>query len=138
MKKKLFPLIALLSVLILWGCPNKPAEEDPVLTPTKTSFNIGAEGGDITINFSTNQSYTVKPSESWITVTTKTKAVESKSVVVKVAANTSVESRKANVVIDGGKVNATIVINQSGVDPKIDIATTSYPVGADRATWSTK
>ena len=134
MKKKLFPLIALLSALLLWGCPNKPAEEDPVLTPTQTSFNIGAEGGDITINFSTNQSYTVKPSESWVTVTTKTKAVESKSVVVKVAANTSVESRKANVVIDGGKVNATIVINQSGVDPKIDIATTSYPVGAEGGT----
>ena len=134
MKRKLLPLIALLSVFILWGCPNKPVEDDPVLTPTQTSFNIGAEGGDITINFSTNQSYTVKPSEGWITVTTKTKAVESKSVVVKVAANTSVESRKANVVIDGGKVNATIVINQSGVDPKIDIATTSYPVGAEGGT----
>ena len=139
MKKKLFPLIALLSVFILWGCPgNNPVEEDPVLTPNTTSFKVKAEGGDITISFSTNLDYTVKTDATWLTVSTKTKAVETKSVTVTAAPNTSIDSRRANVTIDGGKVNATIVVIQDGVVPTIEIAATSFPVSADGGTISVR
>lgn len=128
--KKLLPFFSLLSLLILWGCPNEPQEED-VLTPVKTEYTIGAEGGEISISFNTNLVYSVNKDADWLTIVTKaTKAVELKTVVVKAAANPSTEPRQAKVTVSGGKLTAEITVKQSGVDVQIDIDKASCTVPA--------
>ena len=83
--KKLYPLIALIGLFVLAGCPQPQPVEDPVLTPIKTEYSIGAEGGEMSITFKTNQTYKVKSSATWLTVsTTPTKAVTTETVKVTV------------------------------------------------------
>ena len=123
MRKVLFPLLALVSVFILWGCPEPEPVEEGVLTPVKTEYTIGAEGGSFSISFKTNLEYKVESSDpSWLTVATKTKAVTTETVSITAKANTSVESRKANLKITAGDLNATIVVTQDGVTPKLEIS----------------
>ena len=116
MKKVLFPLLAIVSVFILWGCPDTPEPvEEGVLTPVKTEYTLGAEGGSFSISFKTNLEYKVESSDpSWLVVSTKTKAVTTETVSITAKANTSVEQRTANLKITAGDLNATIVVKQDG------------------------
>lgn len=137
MKKVLFPILALVSVFILWGCPEpeQPTEDD-VLEAIKTEYTIGAEASEFTVSFKTNVDYTVKSSdESWLTVTVPSRAVKTETVTVKAKANTSTSPREANIKITAGTQNATIVVKQEGLTPSIVInGNTSRTVSEDGAT----
>ncbi|MBP5505310.1 MAG: BACON domain-containing protein, partial [Bacteroidales bacterium] len=62
MKRVIYPLLALVSVFILWGCPEPEPVEEGVLTPVKTEYTLGAEGGSFSISFKTNLEYKVESS----------------------------------------------------------------------------
>ena len=111
--KRLFPLAAVVCLFILWGCP-KEVVEDPVLTPNETSFTIGADGGSFSFSFKTNQTCNVKPSASWITVDSPTKAVTTKSVTVTVAPNPDEASRSGNITVSAGKLSFKFDVTQEG------------------------
>ena len=112
--KKLFPIIATFCMLILWGCPEKEPVEEDVLTPVKTEYSIGADGGEIAISYKSNLTCSVKSEASWITVPTKTKTVTIETVSIKIAANTSTEERVGKVNVSGGALSAAITIKQAG------------------------
>ncbi len=109
-------------LFVLQGCPSSdPVEEDAVLTPIQTTYSIGAEGGSVTISFKTNLEYKVSSDASWLTIPASTKAVETKTVTVTAAANTSTAQRSGNITIKGGDLSATITVNQAGITPSIVI-----------------
>ena len=136
--KRFLPLLSLLCVLILWGCPKAPEEPD-TLTPVTTSYNIGAEGGDITISFRTNLAYSVKPDASWLTLVTKsTKAVTTQSVTVRAAANSSFDSRSAKVTVTAGSLSIEMTVNQAGQQAQIDVDASSFDVPAEGGEFSVK
>ena len=89
--KKLFPIFATFCMLILWGCPEKEPVEEDVLTPVKAEYSIGADGGEIAISYKSNLTCSVRSTDSWITVPTKTKTVTTETVTVKIAAKASEE-----------------------------------------------
>ena len=120
--KKFYLLTALMCLFVLQGCPKPaPVEEDAVLTPIQTTYQIGAEGGSVSISFKTNLEYKVSSDASWLTVPASTKAVETKTVTVTAAENTSTEQRSGNITIKGGDLTATITVNQAGITPSIVI-----------------
>ena len=131
--KKLFTLIALMCLLVLQGCPKAPAEDPDVLTPIKTEYTIGADGGEMSLQFKTNVVWKAESdSPSWLKVLTPTKAVMTETVKVKAEANTKPEPRTAKVTVSGGDLSITIVVTQEGMTPRIDInGATSFPVGAE-------
>ena len=130
--KKLYPLIALIGLLVLTGCPQPDPGEDPVLTPIKTDYSIGAEGGELKITFKTNQTYEAKSNANWLKVSTPTKAVTTETVTVTAEANKSTEARTAKVTIKAGTLDATITVTQAGLVPTIDIkGSTSFTIGAE-------
>ena len=109
-------------LFVLQGCPSPaPVEEDAVLTPIQTTYSIGAEGGSVSISFKTNLEYKVSSDASWLTVPASTKAVETKTVTVTAAENTSTEQRSGNITIKGGDLTATITVKQAGITPSIVI-----------------
>lgn len=125
--KKFLPFLSLLCALILWGCPQAPAEPD-TLTPVSTTYSIGAEGGDISISFRTNLTYSVSTDASWLSEVTKTKAIETKSVTLRAAENTSFEARSATVTVKAGSLSVNMTVKQDGRSAQIDINTTSYEI----------
>ncbi|MBQ3820817.1 MAG: BACON domain-containing protein, partial [Bacteroidales bacterium] len=130
--KKLFPLLALMCIFVLQGCPNGPEPEPDTLDAIKTEYTIGAEGGELTLSFKTNQTCKITSDASWLTVLEPTKAVTTKTTTVKAEANPSTDSRKANVKITAGTLSITLVVTQEGLTPKIDInGATQFPVGAE-------
>ena len=129
--KKLFPLVALLCMFVLQGCPQSTPEESDVLTPIKTEYTIGAAGGELSLTFKSNLNWEAKSDASWLTVTTPTKSVTTETVKVVAAENKSTESRKANVTIKAGTLSATIVVTQEGMTPSIVINGSTYPVGEE-------
>ena len=130
--KKLFPLLALMCLFVLQGCPKGPVPEPDTLDAIKTEYTIGAAGGELTLSFKTNQTCSIKSDASWLTVLEPTKAVTTKTTTVKAEANPSTDSRKANVKITAGTLSITLVVTQEGLTPKIDInGATQFPVGAE-------
>ena len=130
--KKLYPLIALIGLFVLAGCPQSDPGEDPILTPIKTDYSIGAEGGELKITFKTNQTYEAKSNANWLKVSTPTKAVTTETVTVTAEANKSTEPRSAKVTIKAGTLDATITVTQAGLVPSIDIkGSTSFTIGAE-------
>ena len=142
--KRLFPIIALVCLFVLWGCPNEgptpapPTPEDPVLEPatSMTDYTIGPEGGEISLKVKTNlASLQVKSSDpSWLTVSVSTKAVTTQVITVKATANTTVETRSAKVTVNAETQSIEFNVTQEGVTPTIEIPITSYSVPADGGT----
>ncbi len=139
MKRLLFPLVAALCLFILWGCP-KEEKEQPVLTPIQTSYEIGYQGGSVSISFKTNQQYTVKSSDpSWLKVSQPTKAVTTESVAVTASENSSENSRTANITVTAGTLSATFTVTQAGKpkDPGPEPPTPEDPDKLENAGQST-
>ncbi len=131
--KKLFPLIALMCLFVLQGCPQPgPEPEVDTLDLIKTEYTIGAEGGALSLSFKSNLVWKASSDATWLNVDTPTKVVTTETVKVTATANTSTESRSAKVKIEAGSLTATITVKQDGVTPKIDInGQTSFTVPSD-------
>lgn len=129
--KKLYPLVAALCLCILWGCP-KEVPEEPVITPIDNTFTIGADGGSFDISFRTNQVCQIKSSASWLTVDPPVKAVTTKIVTAKAAANPTEESRTATISITAGSLSATVTVIQDGRPKQPDPPTPPTPEEPDK------
>ena len=81
--------------------------------PTK-AFTVEAAGGDVTLAFTTNQDWTVTPSEDWVTVEPASGAASEAeiSVVVTVAASTVEAERTATVLVKAGELEETVTLTQ--------------------------
>lgn len=95
-----------------------------VLNVTKESFTIGAEGGELEIEVSTNIEYNVtipEAAQEWITLV-ETRALRSESVVLHIDANASTEERTAVVELTDmdGKSYRSITITQEAVAANYD------------------
>ena len=81
--------------------------------PTK-AFTVEAAGGNVTLAFTTNQDWTVTPSEDWVTVEPASGAASEAeiSVVVTVAASTVEAERTATVLVKAGELEETVTLTQ--------------------------
>ena len=104
-----------------------------VLDITEADFTIGAEGGELEIEVSTNIDYTVsipEEAQSWITLA-ETRALRNETVVLQIAANESTEPRTAVVELtdESGESLRSITIAQEETKV-LDVAETNFTIGA--------
>lgn len=86
------------------------------LTLTKDKFDVPQEGGNLTIEVSSNMDYTVTiPSAfgGWIRQTTPTKAMQTRSYYFTVVANEGVDSREGYIIIGGNGLTDTVRVYQA-------------------------
>ena len=95
-----------------------PQEETPKVepaldVPTK-AFTVEAAGGTATLTFTTNQDWTVTPSEDWVSVDPASGAAAEQAieVTVTVAANTVEAERTATVLVKAGELEETVTLTQ--------------------------
>ena len=129
--KRLFPLAAVVCLFVLWGCP-KEEPEAPVLTPIQTSYTIGADGGSFSISFKTNQTCSIKPGASWLSVDSPTKAITTKSVTVTASPNPDESSRTGNITVTAGSLSATFTVTQDGKPKQPDPPAPPTPEDPDK------
>ena len=95
-----------------------PADVEPEVVPAldvpTKAFTVEAAGGDVTLAFTTNQDWTVTPSEDWVTVEPASGAASEAeiSVVVTVAASTVEAERTATVLVKAGELEETVTLTQ--------------------------
>ena len=97
------------------------AQLDGLEVPNST-FEVGTEGGQVTIPVTSNVDYTVEIPEAvdWITVV-QTKAMESHNVILNLAPSYDTEARSANVTIKGGSLQQVVAISQAAFEPYYDL-----------------
>jgi|GEM_PF-3992061 len=109
MKKFAFIFAAIACIGIVAGC-NKEKEE-PTLSVAPTSITAKAEATTSSVKVSSNSGWTVKSSESWVTVS-PVQGNGDATVSVTVAENTVASAREATLTFSCGTKSATVKVSQ--------------------------
>ena len=97
----------------------------------KSIYEVGAEGGNITVDLQTNTTLTAEIEVDWITLAEPTRALEARQMTFTVAANEAHEPRTATIVLSGeGVEEETLTVTQSEAKGLV-VETTSYEVSAE-------
>ena len=122
------------SIIIKAGSASKTInisqKQKDALTVTASKFEVGAEGGEVTIEVKANIDFEYAIEESakeWITYQT-TRAIKTSTLVFKVAENESEEKRECKIVIKSGEFNETVTIYQAGSTPTIILTKDKFSV----------
>ena len=138
--KKLFAILSVMAVFFLTSCKDPQNVEEPVLKFDKaqTTYSIGAEGGSLEVTVSTNLDITPSSNVAWIECT-QTKAVEKKTLSIKVQENKDYEPRTGVVTVKGGEKTIEITVEQAAAEKPVEpedpdeltADKTEYHVGAE-------
>lgn len=106
------------------------------LTVTSNKVEIGAEGGDATIEVKANVKYEYEIEEaaqSWI-ASDGSRALTASTIKLKVAENESTSKREGKITIHSGELSETVTIYQEGSKPTIVLSQNEYNVGSEGET----
>ena len=78
----------------------------------ETSFQVGTEGKEIEISFTTNAAWMIASNQSWCTLSNSVDEEGTHTLTVTVDKNTSYEDRTATITLKAGEVQETITITQ--------------------------
>lgn len=78
----------------------------------ETSFQVGTEGKDIEISFTTNAAWMIASNQSWCTLSNSVGEEGTYTLTVTVDKNTSYEDRIATITLKAGEVQETITVSQ--------------------------
>lgn len=115
-------LLSIILVMILpFGCSDSDNKTDEPVGPVDeifevkdiTEFLFTQEAGTATMSLSANVSWTAVTTTNWCTLS-KISGKENEDIVVTVAANTSVEERRCQVILKGGTRKLTFDVVQLG------------------------
>ena len=128
------------SIVIKAGSASKTVKvsqkQKDALTVTATSFEVGAEGGEIEIEVKANIDFEYQiegSAEDWVEHKS-TRAMKSSTLTFAVAANDDTEKRDAKIYITSGEFNEVVNIYQAGAEPTIVISQSEYVVAAEGET----
>lgn len=129
---KYLPILACMLAAVLAGCK----KEDPAsLSLLTNQVNVASEGGSAEISIMTNQSWSVRNTEDWITVSPSSGGASGsyQVITVTVAGNPAEAERSAVLTVTAGGLSREIGVRQGG-QPRLTIsAFRSYK--ADKTTW---
>lgn len=127
-------LIILAFIWLSFGISS--CQKAPELTLTgPTSFELSADGGSATINFTANRDWRVSSSDNWITVSPSsgTAANGTVAVTAKCNANTTYDDRVATVTISMEGLSKSVTIKQSA-NSGVLVPKTSYDISSGAQT----
>ena len=101
---------------------NNPTTES-TLSVSPTTLEFSADGGEITVNVTSNTKWTALDRPSWITISSTTGNGDT-SLKLTASANTSTDERSGNVKFstEDGKVTTTITVRQSGTSASLSLS----------------
>jgi len=109
----------------------------PSLTVSPTTYNFPASGGTSTaITVTSNESWTVSSSASWLTTSLKNGSNNS-IFTMTATANNSTSSRSTTVTVTGGEITGTVSVTQDGSIPSGG-GTTDNGVIINGVKWATR
>lgn len=124
------------SIVIEAGSASKTVtvsqKQKDALTVTASTFEVGAEGGEVKIEVKANIDfeYAIDPAdEEWISYES-TRAMKTSTLTFSVAENDDTEKREGKIYIQSGEFNEEITIYQAGAEPSIVISQNEYVVAA--------
>lgn len=106
------------------------------LTVTSNKVEVGAEGGDATIEVKANVKYEYEIEEaaqSWI-ASDGSRALTASTIKLKVAENESTSKREGKITIHSGDLSETVTIYQEGSKPTIVLTQNEYTVASEGET----
>lgn len=106
------------------------------LTVTSNKVEVGAEGGDITIEVKANVKFEYEIEEaakSWIT-SSSSRALTASTLKFKVAENEETSKREGKITIHNGELSETVTIYQEGSKPAIVLTQNEYTVASEGET----
>ena len=125
------------SIVIKAGTASKTItvsqKQKDALTVTASKFEIGAEGGEVSIEVKANIDFEYAIEESakdWVEYKT-TRALKSSNLVFDIKENELEEKREARITIKSGEFSEDITIYQAGAEPTIVISQNEYVVSSD-------
>lgn len=114
---KLKPIFCgLLAIAAAVGC-KKEIPLEPKLVVNRSAAEVGAEGGNLTVEITSNTEWTAKADKAWVTAVTPSQGKASEepvTVTVSVEANADAEPRTAVVTFTAGTLTKTTEITQAG------------------------
>ena len=127
---KIFPILCLLAVMAA-ACSKEPAS----LNLLTTSLSFSNEGGTQEIAFLTNQSWSVRSGDSWLTVDPSSGSASDayQRVTVTVGGNASEQARTTELTVVAGELTGRVSVTQAG-EPRLTVAAFRAKK-ADKTTW---
>ncbi|MBO5758580.1 MAG: hypothetical protein J6R31_00875, partial [Rikenellaceae bacterium] len=105
------------------------------LIAENTLYEVGAEGGNITVEFQTNIDITATPNVDWITKV-ETRALESRQMTFAVAANEGYEPRTGTITLSGeGVEDEVLTVNQAETG-LVTVSKEVEPIAAEGGSFS--
>ena len=128
------------SIVIEAGSASKTVtvsqKQKDALTVTASTFEVGAEGGEVKIEVKANIDfeYAIDPAdEEWISYE-GTRAMKTSTLTFSVNKTAATEKREGKIYIQSGEFNEKVTIYQVGAEPSIVISQNEYVVAADGET----
>lgn len=123
-------LCGLFAIAAISACNQEEPVVNPSLDVSKTSAAVEAEGGEVTVEVTSNVEWTAKADQDWVTVSPANGNGSEKAVAVKlnVEPNEAEEARTATVTISAEKLSKTVKVTQAGKtvtpepEPKPEVA----------------
>lgn len=110
-------------------------KQQDALAVTSRRIEVGAEGGEVTVEVHANVDFEYAIGEEaseWLTLV-QTRALATTQLQFQVAANESSEKREGKIVLSGGGLSETVTVYQDGETPQIVLTQNEYtvPSGGD-------
>ena len=124
-------LILCLSAVLAAACSKEP----PSLSLLTTSLSFSNEGGTQEIAFLTNQDWSVRSGDSWLTVDPSSGSASDayQRVTVTVGGNASEQARTTELTVVAGELTERVSVTQAG-EPRLTVAAFRAKK-ADKTTW---
>jgi len=100
----------------------------------KTVYEIGTEGGQISVELKTNVEFSTTINDEWISEATATRGLEEKTLTFNIAANETYETRVGTITLTAGDITEKITINQDQAN-LIVVSTEVEPMGYEGGTF---
>ena len=115
---------------------NVSQKQKDALTVTSSKFEVDAEGGEVVVEVKANIDFEYAIDDvamDWISYE-GTRAIQTSTLVFKVAKNDDTEKREGNITIKSGEFSEEVIIYQAGEEPSIVISHNEYVVSSDGET----
>lgn len=108
-------------------------KQKDALTVTSNRIEVGAEGGNVTVEVKANTTFDYQIDEKaaqWLTAV-QTRSMTSTQLYFTAAANESLQKREGKIVISSGELSETVTVYQDGEQPGIILTQNKYTVGSE-------
>ena len=108
-------------------------KQKDALTVTSNRIEVGAEGGNVTVEVKANTTFDCQIDEKaaqWLTAV-QTRSMTSTQLYFTAAANESIQKREGKIVIFSGELSETVTVYQDGEQPGIILTQNKYTVGSE-------